>query len=145
MTLRDTLRDRYRPLPNILIVGSQHASAAALQKVCPLFRGASETCMLPGPLRLPSAGRAALILHNVGALNAEQQEELSNWLESGTRVPVVSVSDSSLFALVANGTFNEELYYRLNMILEDADRAPGTASWLVNGAPLPTDPSERPS
>jgi hypothetical protein len=43
------------------------------------------------------------------------------------------VSSSSIHALVAGGTFSERLYYRLNIILEDAETALGTASWLVDG------------
>jgi sigma-54-interacting transcriptional regulator len=81
--------------------------------------------------RLPRADCAALILKTWGALTEAQQEELSQWLDSGPRVTVVSVSSSSLFSQVENGTFSERLYYRLNTILEDEDTAFGTASWLV--------------
>jgi hypothetical protein len=107
-------------LPNVLIISSEGAETA-LQALSPLFAGATETCVLPGPLRLPGEGCVALILRNVAALNPEQQSELLDWLESDQGVPVVSVSSSSVFTLVANGGFNDRLYYRLNVILEEAD------------------------
>ena len=91
--------------------------------------------LLPGPLLpLPRANCAALILRNVEALTAEQQMELSRWLDSRPGVPVVSVTSSSVFPLVGNGTFSERLYYRLNMIVEDAVTGVGTASRLVNSS-----------
>jgi hypothetical protein len=112
---------RLKSLPNILIVGSESAADIAVQGISPLLAGPAETCVLPGPLRLPRENCAAFILRNVEALNPEQQTELLDWLESGPRVPVVSVSSSSLFVLVANGRFCERLYYRLNVILDAAD------------------------
>ena len=120
IALVDIVRDRYRYHPNILIVGSERVAESTLQGLSPLFAGPTHTCILPGPLDLPRAGCAALILRNVDALNTEQQAELWRWLESGLQVPVVSVSSSSVFPLVTSGSFSARLYYRLNIILEDA-------------------------
>jgi hypothetical protein len=75
-----------------------------------------------------------LILRNVESLTPEQQMELSQWLDSRPGVPVVSVNSSSVFPLVADGTFSDRLYYRLNMIVEDEVTGVGTASWLVNSS-----------
>jgi transcriptional regulator of acetoin/glycerol metabolism len=36
-------------------------------------------------------------------------------------VPVLSVNASPLFAQVENGMFSQQLYYRLNTVLEHAD------------------------
>jgi hypothetical protein len=125
-------RDQDGCVPNILIVGSEAAADTAIQSLSSLFPGLTEIRVLPGSLRhLPRADCAALVLKNVGTLTEEQQEELLQWMDSGPRVTVVSVSSSSLFSLVENGTFSERLYYRLNTILEDADTAFGTASWLL--------------
>jgi len=127
------LRDEYRCVLNILIVGSAAAVETALQGLSALIAGPTDTRVLPGPLlQLPRADCAALILHNVGELTNEQQVELLRWLDSGPQVPVVSVSSSSVFPLVGDGTFSERLYYRLNMILEDEDTGFGVAFWLVN-------------
>jgi hypothetical protein len=132
MSLAGVERNEYGCVPNILIVGSEPAAETVLQTLTSLFPGPTEIRVLPGPLRrLPRADCAALILKNVGALTEEQQEELWQWLDSSPRVTVVSVSSSSLFSQVENGTFSERLYYRLNTILEDEDTAFGTASWLV--------------
>ena len=107
--------------PNVLVLGAERATQAALEQLTPLWAGPVHVCRLPGPLQLPDDGRAALILHNVDALDAEQQSKLSQWLEEREGGPVVSLSSSSLFDLVLAGTFNEQLYYRLNTVLEVAD------------------------
>ena len=126
-------RDRYRCVPNILIVGSARAAETALQELGSLFSGPTDIRVLPGPLlHLPRADCAALILRNVGSLTAEQQVELSQWLDTGPGVPVVSVNSSSVFPLVGSGAFSARLYYRLNMIVEDALTGVGMASWLMN-------------
>ena|ERR1700730_7986000 len=134
MPLLEEMRDQYRCVPNILIVGSERAAETALQELRFVIAGPTEMRELPGPLLpLPRANCAALILRNVEALTAEQQMELSQWLDGRPGVPVVSVNSSSVFQLVGDGTFSERLYYRLNMIVEDAVTGVGTASWLVNG------------
>ena len=114
----DEIRGPYRP--NILIVGPERAAEAELQRLRPLLPGSVHTCRLPGPLHLPDEGGAALVLRNVGALDPEQQSELSQWLESSGRGPVVSLHSSSLFDRVLEGAFSEQLYYRLNIVLETA-------------------------
>ena len=129
----EVMRDEYRYVPNILIVGSEGAAEAALQELSFMFDGPADIRVLPGPLLpLPRANCAALILRNVESLTAEQQMELSRWLDSRPGVPVVSVNSSSVFPLVGDGTFNEGLYYRLNTIVEDSVTGVGTASRLVN-------------
>jgi len=102
--------------PNILIVGSVRAAETKLQQLSPMLTGSVQSCRLPGPLQLPDAGDAALILRNVGALDPRQQSELLRWLESGGRGPVVSLNSSSLFDRVLAGVFSEPLYYRLNVV-----------------------------
>ena len=133
MQLLEVMRDEYRYVPNILIVGSDGAAETALQELSFVFAGPTDTRVLPGPLLpLPRANCAALILRNLESLTPAQQMELSQWLDSRPGVPVVSVNSSSVFPLVGDGTFNEELYYRLNMIVEDSVTGVGTASRLVN-------------
>jgi hypothetical protein len=133
MQLLEVMPDEYRYVPNILIVGSEGAAETALQELSFVFEGPTDTRVLPGPLLpLPRANCAALILRNVESLTPAQQMELSQWLDSRPGVPVVSVNSSSVFPLVGEGTFNEGLYYRLNMIVEDSVTGVGTASRLVN-------------
>ena len=129
------MRDEYRCLPNILIVASEGAAETALQELSFVFAGPTDTRVLPGPLLpWPRADCAALILRNVESLTREQQMELSQWLDSRPGVPVVSVNSLPVFPLVGNGTFSQPLYYRLNMIVEDAVTGAGTASWLMNSS-----------
>ena len=131
----EVIRDEYRYVPNILIVGSEGAAETALQQLSFMFAGPADIRVLPGPLLpLPRANCAVLILRNVQSLTPEQQMELSQWLDSRPGVPVVSVNSSSVFPLVADGTFSDRLYYRLNMIVEDEVTGVGTASWLVNSS-----------
>ena len=135
MPLLEQTRDQYRCLPNILIVGSEGAAETALQELSFMFAGPTDTRVLPGPLLpLPRADCAALILRNVESLTRVQQMELSQWLDSRPGVPVVSVASSCVFPRVGDGTFSEPLYYRLNMIVEDAFTGVGTASWLLNNS-----------
>ena len=133
MPLLEVMRDQYRCVPNILIVGSEGAAETALQELSFMFAGPTDTRVLPGPLLpLPRANCAALILRNVESLTPEQQMQLSRWLDSRPGVPVVSVTSSSVFPLVGDGTFSAPLYYRLNMIVEDALTGAGTASSLLS-------------
>lgn len=133
MPLLDVVSDQYRCVPNILIVASAGAAETALQGLSFMFTGPTDTRVLPGPLLpLPRADCAALILRNVESLTQEQQIELSQWLDGRPGVPVVSVNSSSVFPRVGDGTFSEPLYYRLNMIVEDALTGAGTASWLLS-------------
>ena len=135
MPLLEVMRDESRCVPNILIVGSEGAAETALQELSFTFAGPTDVRVLPGPLLpLPRADCAALILRNVESLTNVQQMELSQWLDSRPGVPVVSVTSSSVFRLVADGTFSGPLYYRLNMIVEDALTGMGTASWLLNSS-----------
>jgi transcriptional regulator of acetoin/glycerol metabolism len=69
-------------------------------------------------LVLPAMQRPAMmILHDVGALAAEDQLQLLEWLERDIgRTKVVSTTPLPLMPLVEKGTFNDTLYYRLNTV-----------------------------
>ena len=135
MPLLEVMRDQSRCVPNVLIVGSESAAETALQELGFMFDGPADIRVLPGPLvPLPRADCVVLILRNVESLTRVQQMELSQWLDSRPGVPVVSVTSSSVFRLVGDGTFSAPLYYRLNMIVEDAVTGAGTASWLLNSS-----------
>jgi hypothetical protein len=74
-------------------------------------------------LVLPSAGRAGtIILHDVGALSRDDQQQLLQWLESAANTQVVSTTQSPLLPRVQNGRFDDRLYYRLNTVCVDCDR-----------------------
>jgi Sigma-54 interaction domain len=68
----------------------------------------------------PSARPGTLVLRDVGALSADDQERLAKWLEDAEgRTQVVSTTASPLLPRVQSGRFDETLYYRLNTVYVD--------------------------
>lgn len=68
-------------------------------------------------LVLPMSRPAMMILHHVGALGADDQLHLLEWLERDIgRTKVVSTTPAPLLPLVEKGAFNDTLYYRLNTV-----------------------------
>ena len=76
-------------------------------------------------LVLPAIERArTMILHDVGSLTPDDQHRLLEWLEgAGSRTQVVSTTPVPLLPCVEAGTFNDTLYYRLNMVCVDVAAA----------------------
>jgi hypothetical protein len=65
-------------------------------------------------------------------LDREEQGALLKWLETD-RKQVVSTTTEPLFPLIADGRFNEALYYRLNILLmrigtTDTPSSPGRSA-----------------
>ena len=59
-----------------------------------------------------------MILRDVTGLTASDQKRLLAWIGStGSLTQIVSTTERPMFALVAQGLFDEALYYRLNVIL----------------------------
>jgi hypothetical protein len=70
------------------------------------------------PLDIPSGETRGLILGDVTGLTASDQKRLLAWIGStGSLTQIVSTTERPMFALVAQGLFDEALYYRLNVIL----------------------------
>lgn len=77
-------------------------------------------CALPGALVLPQVRQGTLLIENVTALTAAQQQDLHAWLAEGPdQMQVVSVATEPLLAAVQDGRFLEALYYRLNIVRMD--------------------------
>lgn len=69
----------------------------------------------------PVARTGTMILHDVGALNREDQLRLLEWSEyAAGRTQIVSTAPTPLMPLVRAGVFNDRLYYRLNTVFVDA-------------------------
>ncbi len=106
--------------PNVL-VECQNGDARLV--VCRLTQtGVSPVChcALPGALALPDARQGTLLIENVTALTAAQQQDLHAWLaDAPAQMQVVSVATESLLAAVHEGRFLEALYYRLNIVRMD--------------------------
>jgi hypothetical protein len=76
-----------------------------------------EALTLPSP-RHP----ASFIIHDVDQLTADQQDELLQWLDQAAgRLRVISTTAEPLWTRVKNGSFDETLYYRLNVLYVDLD------------------------
>ncbi|MEN7342197.1 MAG: sigma-54 dependent transcriptional regulator [Pseudomonadota bacterium] len=103
--------------------------------------------------RFEMADGGTLFLDEIGNLSAEGQSRLLRVLQSGeferlgssvtrrTTVRVISATNADLPAMIADGRFREDLFYRLNVIelqlppLRDrvSDIAPLAESWLDDG------------
>jgi hypothetical protein len=68
------------------------------------------------PLEFPTGECGALVVRNASALTSDEQAALSKWLD-GHRRQVVATTEHPLFPLIAEGLFDETLYYRLNVVL----------------------------
>lgn len=73
-------------------------------------------------LVLPPVARVGtMILHEVGAMNREDQQRLLDWSEEAAgKTQIVSTASLPLLPLVSAGTFSDTLYYRLNTVFVDA-------------------------
>jgi hypothetical protein len=109
---------------NVLVKATPGALDQALEQITPWIATPLHVCDLPGPATLPMPSGGALLLRDVAALSAAQQEMLLDWLDlNGGNVQVVSATSMDLFAAVERGTFSDRLYYRLNTILADLQAA----------------------
>ena len=102
---------------NVLLEGPVAETNAVLRLLQSHLRGPI-VWNRPPPLELPSGNTGVLILRGVAALSAEDQTRLLAWIGGpGSRTHIVSTTERSLFALVAQGLFDDTLYYRLNTML----------------------------
>jgi hypothetical protein len=107
--------------PNVLVTGPTDAVERSLATLWPYLEQ-PVCCETPDTLLSSSGDVRTFVIRDVDRLSASQQRQLALWLErsAATRIRVVSTSAVSLFPLVAAGLFLEALYYRLNMLLLDA-------------------------
>jgi Sigma-54 interaction domain len=105
--------------PNVLLNGPQPATNAVLDALKPHLRRPHSHCVPEAHRALPLQ-TGTLILHEIGALNTRQQEQLLQWFSHLSEpTQVVSTSSSSLYALVQDGTFSADLFYRVNVVVVD--------------------------
>lgn len=117
--------------PNVLLKAANDAVDVALDHIA-AWISPLHICNLPGPATLPEEARGAVLLRDVGALDAEQQSHMIDWLDKNAgNVQVISATETDLFAAVESGTFSEKLYYRLNMMLAEIGLVNEEESWVV--------------
>lgn len=110
--------------PNVLV---ECPAAAARFVLCQLAQTGVQPMQhsaLPGALALPDVRRGTLLIENVTALTAAQQQALYAWLTDGPAdglpMQVISVATEPLLPAVQEGRFLEALYYRLNIVRMDS-------------------------
>ncbi len=111
------------PRTNLLLIGGSKRVLKAIEILLPNLHEPI-TVWLPGSqLVLPPIATGTLILHEVGALELDDQYRLHAWIERaqgrahGTHI--VSTSEASLLPRVHAGVFLDTLYYRLNTVYID--------------------------
>jgi hypothetical protein len=105
---------------NVMLEGPAQATDNLLRLLGPhLHAPAVRTCGRV-PLALPAVGCGALVLHDVSALDSREQAALASWLDAGG-TQVVSTTAHPLLPMIADGVFDEALYYRLNVMLLSID------------------------
>ena len=105
---------------NAMFEGPEHATEGLLLLLEPSLRAPAIWKRAPMALELPTHGCGALVLRNVCALDRHEQAALLRWLDA-ERKQVVSTTAQPLFPLIAEGLFDEALYYRLNTMLMRID------------------------
>jgi sigma-54-interacting transcriptional regulator len=105
--------------PRALIEGDDAQVEAYLNRLAAVIPQPIYRSSLPGPLPLSQLKSGSLILSDVSGLSRLQQRELCEWLDHQTgTVFLLALSSKPLFDRVQEGAFDEQLYYRLNIVLE---------------------------
>lgn len=101
---------------NVLLEGQPDQTDAAVLYLLPHLR-APIVYRKPGEsLTLPS--ECTVILRDVDTLCRTEQMRLHEWLDQKPdSVQTIATAQSPLFSLVQEGSFEPDLYYRLNVIL----------------------------
>jgi Sigma-54 interaction domain len=109
-----------KPRLNLHLIGNDRVIWNVLEALLPEM-GQPVLSWSPGRrLDLPPTPGGTLILHEIGAMPAEYQLRLLDWLEGawGT-TQVVSTSTAPLLTRIQTGAFVDMLYYRLNTVCVD--------------------------
>jgi hypothetical protein len=107
--------------PNVLIAGPAEATVAALDALHAAMRPPIINWYAGSPFAMPPGGPArTLMLHDVAALSATEQQRLHQWLQQhDSAMQVVATTSRPLLPLVEQGQFDAALYYTLNVIYLD--------------------------
>jgi len=101
---------------NVLLEGQADLTDAAVLSLLPHLR-APIVYRKPGE-ELAVSGECTVILRDVDTLCPSEQARLHEWLDrKPDSVQTVATAQHHLFSLVQEGSFESDLYYRLNVIL----------------------------
>ncbi len=110
--------------PNVLVECGPTTVGAVSRTLVDSCQEPRQHYHLPCTFDLPTSRIGTLVLENVEALTPPQQIALHDWMTTGCLgVQVVSVTSAPLATSVQRGEFLEALFYRLNIVLIDADTA----------------------
>jgi len=114
---RDDWRCLLREGFSVMIEGPDDATEAALCLLKPHLRQPI-MWQQPGELQFSAVVPGALVIRQVDAMTANDQERLLERLGPATAtIQIVSTARAPLFDLVEAGGFDRTLYYRLNVAL----------------------------
>ena len=107
---------------NLFVVG---ADDVVVRLVTSLWRNLATPIVVrhrDEPLRLSPTSRpvGTLVVYDVESLTLDEQRALYHWMGAANgHTRVVSTASQPLLPLVEAGAFNEDLYYRLNVVTLD--------------------------
>jgi len=101
---------------NTLMIGAPLTITRALTLAWTSLRRPVVWCEM-AELRLPTGPAGTFILWRADELSADDQQQLSRWMEESKSTRVLARSSQALYPLVEQGAFAASLYYRLNTVL----------------------------
>ena len=107
---------------NVLIMGADDVVAKFVTSLWPYFLAPRIVRRRDEPLRLSATSRPAgtILVYDVHTLSRREQDALHRWMNAGNdRTRVVSTTTQSLLPVLETGDFNDDLYYRLNVLTLD--------------------------
>lgn len=124
--LRDRVRSVARASAEVLVTGEPGTGTSKVAEVIHLLSGAAMRPFLKRPCAamtadtleeaFAQASGGTLFLDEVADLAPAVQHALLDWLEGGNATRVIAGSYRDLSVLVAEGRFNPDLFYRLDVM-----------------------------
>ena len=104
---------------NLLVVGDDDVVTGVITSLWPSL--AAPICVRKRDERLrlspTSLPVATIIIYDVDTLTDHEQRALCHWIGANGNTQVVSTASKCLLPMLGAGTFNDVLYYRLNVVL----------------------------
>lgn len=107
---------------NLLVMGPDELVTRFVTSLWPHFVTPRVVRWRGEQLRLLPASRPAgtILVQDVHTLTRREQDALQRWMNAGNdQTRVVSTTTQSLLPVLETGAFNDELYYRLNVLTFD--------------------------
>jgi hypothetical protein len=107
---------------NLLIMGADDVVAGFVTSLWPYLLAPRIVRRRGEQLRLLSTSRPprTILVYDVDTLTRPEQDALRRWMNAGNNgTRVVSTITQSLLPKLETGAFNDELYYRLNVLTFD--------------------------